>query len=322
MHRCVSTLVPYLPVRAESRQPHSSALSHGIDALTIQVSVPAAAAVDSRRSRIADEINPHYADLARCVEHLLRSMSNLHERLHHSIAQYTMPSPSKFVSHGEYIYPALLVSLPMVARAASLALRDVTRFQFGYVAAISGAVGVSTLGICLSAATFANERMADFGWGAPAAAYFISYLLLALIVQRHNNSLFRAEAGENAAPENDDPIEQDAEGECRRKSLRFIACMVGIYLHAPLLLANYSLGFPSSLFWSPLLGTLAMPLTLRRMVSSYKLLGFWANLTKCILMAATCPPFFLVPRMFATYTPYVLWVYTPLHLLLAALWLT
>ena len=80
--------------------------------------------VPGNRDSHPASIHPYYADLTRCTEHLLRSISNLHERLHHSIAQYTMPSPSKFVSHGEYIYPAILVSLPMVVRAATLALRD------------------------------------------------------------------------------------------------------------------------------------------------------------------------------------------------------
>ena len=83
------------------RQPHSSALNHGIDSLTIEVRIPD----NGLGSSSSSNIHPHYADLTRCMEHLLRSISNLHERLHHSIAQYTMPSPSKFVSHGEYIFP-------------------------------------------------------------------------------------------------------------------------------------------------------------------------------------------------------------------------
>lgn len=112
------------------RQPHASALDRGIDSLTIEVRIPGDGSAPS------PSIHPHYADLARCVEHLLRSISNLHERLHHSIAQYTMPSPSKFVSHGEYVYPAILVSLPMVVRAATLALRDLRRFHFLHAGAV------------------------------------------------------------------------------------------------------------------------------------------------------------------------------------------
>ena len=105
-----------------------------------------------------------------------------------------------------------------------------------------------------------------------------------------------------------------------RSSLRFIACLLGIYLHVPLLLANYSLGFPSSAFWTPLLAIFVLPHSSWLALSEKKALLCLAMFGKFMFLLVTSPPVFLVPSIFQWYTPYVLTVYTPLHLLLAALW--
>jgi len=213
------------------RQPHSSALNHGIDSLTIEVRIP------NNGVGASSNIHPHYADLTRCMEHLLRSISNLHERLHHSIAQYIMPSPSKFVSHGEYIFPAILVSLPMVVRAAKLALRDLKRFHFMHVVMVACAVCTSTL--VISVWGYMSGWKVEGHTSQWIAMYFISYLVVVYVACLGNT--------------------QKEEKTDRRGSLRFISCLCGIYLHVPLLLANYSLGFPSSAFWTPLLAILILP---------------------------------------------------------------
>ena len=276
---------------SDSRQPHASALNHGIDALTIEVQLP------GNKAASPPFIHPHYADLTRCVEHLLRSISNLHERLHHSIVQYTMPAPSKFVSHGEYIYPAILVSLPMVIRAATLAVRDLNRFQFLHVSTVLGGVCLASSIIGLWAVIANAGGVAENSTWISYVVFLISYLL---VIPRKI-------------------IQPNDLDECR-KSLRFVACLLGIYLHAPLFLANYSLGFPSSVFWSPLLATLVLTPSLRMHLLKYKVLMVVSRIVKCLFLLATSPPILLVPRIFSWYTPYVLGVYVPLHLLLTALW--
>ena len=277
------------------RQSHSSALNHGIDSLTIEVRIPN----NGLGSTSSSNIHPHYADLTRCIEHLLRSISNLHERLHHSIAQYTMPSPSKFVSHGEYIFPAILVSLPMVIRAAKLALRDLKRFHFMHVVMVVCAVCASTLVISLWG--YMSGWKVEDHTSQWTAMYFISYLVVVYVARLQNTQK-----------------EDETDLVDRRGSLRFISCLCGIYLHVPLLLANYSLGFPSSVFWTPLLAILILP---DRFRSESKVISSLSLIVKCMLLLVTSPPILLVPRIFNFYTPYILCVYTPLHLLLAALWL-
>jgi glycosylphosphatidylinositol transamidase len=234
------------------------------------------------------------------MEHLLRSVSNLHERLHHSIAQYTMPSPTKFVSHGEYIYPAILVSLPMVIRAATLALIDLRRFQFAHVGVVLLTICSASLAVGLLAINIDTAR-SDFASKSMIIAFIGSYFLVILLARRERYKLKDT---------------TDFQG-----SLRFAACLVGIYLHAPLLLANYSLGFPSSAFWSPLLATLVLPPSTSCNILANKLLSPLATVAKSVFLMATTPPILLVPRIFHSYTLYVSCVYTPLHLLLAVLWL-
>lgn len=290
------------------RPPHASALQHGIDALTIELRVPSNGPPSS-------SIHPHYADLVRCVEHLLRALSNLHERLHHSITQYTMPSPSKFVSHGEYVYPAVLVALPMVVRAAMLALRDLGRFRFGHVALVVGSVFVAVAAIGVWAILCANGC---FEW-ISYVAFLLSYLLVVAAARR--DGWTQAKGGADATAKQTERRRADDANE-RRESLRFAACLLGVYLHAPLLLANYALGFPSAVFWSPLLATLVLPPSLRDATARSRALSVAALATRLAVLGATCPPVLLVPRVFPAYTPYVVSVYTPLHLLLAALWLS
>lgn len=276
-----------------------------------------------RATQLSSSIHPHYADLTRCLEHLLRSVSNLHERLHHSIAQYTMPSPSKFVSHGEYIYPAILVSLPLVVRAALLALKDLKRFEFVYVGMVLGTVCMTTFVIALwnyqivSEDTRLSVQYTTTGWNITRLLYLISYLLVAYVARLKDNNKYMnpTTAAESANKEQSNNLCE------RRGSLRFIACLVGIYLHAPMLLASYSLGFPSSLFWSPLLAMLVLPLPLHQFVSRSKVLTFISFLVKCLFLLITSPPVYLVPQILHHYTPYALCVFTPLHFLLSALWL-
>eukprot|EP00986_Skeletonema_menzelii_P003182 scaffold947_cov155-Skeletonema_menzelii.AAC.6 len=272
-------------------QPHSFALNHGIDALTIEVHVPS-----MTNSVGTSAIHAHYADLSRCIEHLLRSISNLHERLHHSVAQYTMPSPSKFVSHGEYIYPAILVSLPMVVRAASLALRDITLFQFEFVGIVVGTVLITS---CANACTVL----------ATGRSYIGVLMVIVAWVVRHN-------IPQSSCREKESRTDLDTAIECR-KSLRFVTCLAGIYLHVPLLLANYSLGFPSAVFWTPLLAILVLSDRLASFCSNNTVLKAIITVAKMMLLVAISPSTILPSNLSPQY---VLILYTPLQLLLTALW--
>ena len=292
--------------------PHYPALERGIDSLTIELRIPPKPVKNVASSTTL--IHAHMADTARVVEHLLRAISNLHERLHHSVAQYTLPSMTKFVSHGEYIFPAILTTLPMVIRATMLALRDIRRFRFVFVGMVVGAVSLMTGFIYIWSYYQDKENKPKTGnsvnWN-DLSVYFASHAIVITISRRTS----RAELSKwlEHSPADGTTITMDE----HHKSLRFIACLCAIYLHAPLLLANYSLGLPSSAFWCPLLAIFMFLPSDRlkhriwmRLILSFAMLA---------LLIVTCPPIFVVPKIFGMNTTYINTVYTPLHLLLSVL---
>jgi glycosylphosphatidylinositol transamidase len=289
--------------------PHYPALERGIDSLTIELRIPSKPMQEVATS--TKLIHTHHADTARVTEHLLRSISNLHERLHHSVAQYTLPSMIKFVSHGEYIFPAILVSLPMAGRAAMLALRDIQRFRFRFVGVVTCMITLATIFINVWSSYHKFEEQTDTDWSG-LCVYLLVHLAI-VITARHT---LRKETSKwfKHSPEDDRNYVLDE----HHKSLRFIACLFGVYLHAPLLLANYSLGFPSAVFWSPLLAIfMFLPSTEAKQHVGMRAIVYVA---KVIVLVSFCPQFFLVP-LFGSYTEYVTTIDTPLHLIMSALWL-
>ncbi|KAL3787563.1 hypothetical protein HJC23_000051 [Cyclotella cryptica] len=300
--------------------PHAPALERGIDSLTIELRVPTEPSTTdvTTSSSTPTAIHTHHADLVRCTEQLLRAMSNLHERLHHSVAQYTMPSLIKFVSHGEYIFPAILVSLPLVGRAAMLALRDLKRFRFVFAFLVTGVVCAVTIGIGMwswywkKGIAVQEDTTVDLS----ALGVYLAAHLLVVSVARRTMRIEMSKCFKKSLDGDEKMIALDD----FHNSLRFLACICGIYLHVPLLLANYALGFSSSVFWTPLLAILVVPPSKALVLNSWLHLAL--SFTKIMLLVATAPPVFLVPRIFGSYTTYVNVVYTPLNLMLSALWMS
>jgi GPI-anchor transamidase subunit GAA1 len=90
--------------------PHAAALDRGIDSLTLQVDF------EGLFQRDPSE------ELMQYVLFMVRSLGNLHERLHHSVTLYWLPTPKTFVSHMEYFLPNVLLLLPLAIRAFGLLL--------------------------------------------------------------------------------------------------------------------------------------------------------------------------------------------------------
>ena len=314
-------------ITSHSRQPHASALNRGIDSLTIELHIPNNRNSNNRNTTITSTttaIHPHYADMTRCVEHLVRSISNLHERLHHSITQYTLVSITKFVSHGEYIFPAILVSLPMILRATMLALMEIHCFMFGHVLAVLIILSLASISLGIIG-TYSSMYNSSISSSIPIiTAYVVCYALVITCIIRQKKKGYKVTTTTKTTTTTTTPTTTTREEEDVHKSVRFVSCLLGIYLHAPLLLANYPLGFFSSLFWSPLLGIFVVSSTMHnRLVSSCGvILARLVTFGKFVFLFMTSPPILLVPRIFQSYTAYICCVYTPLHLLLTVLWLT
>ena len=168
--------------------PHSVALDRGIDAVTIRSSLPSQHAAAG-------------AELVQKLEQSLRALCNLHERLHHSVTQYLLPSDKKFVSNGEYIFPSVLVLLPLAARATSLALVDIERFSIRTAALISA--------ICFGVAGCAWVLMLGLGQGVVNNFGLIN----AVIAGAYMLGLLGMNKVWGGCDEND------------RRSIQFVACL-------------------------------------------------------------------------------------------------
>jgi len=228
-----------------------------------------------------------------------------------------------------------MVALPLVVRAAMLVLMEkgddfeesggkvdsIGRFRFGFVAVVLGAT-------CLVVCVIGS--LVFLGWSSHLSViYSASYFFLISaarwsvhLPKKFTNAIHKnGQLGEEKMDNNNTELLFEES----RNSLRFVSCLLAVYLHAPLLLANYSLGFPSALFWSPLLSLFVLsPASrayyLKKESLRGKAFGLITFFGKVVLLVASSPPVFVVPNVFGLVTPYVLMVYTPLHLLLAAIW--
>lgn len=300
--------------------PHAPALDRGIDSVTIEVTF--ADAFDYND----DHVYGPGLELVQKVEHLIRALSNLHERLHHSATQYLLPSSKKFVSLNEYIWPNVLLLLPLVVRAVSLLFAEMMRLSFS----LSFQMVVVWIGSCIVLGVMStliqaivNER--DSVLAMNTIVVVVYGCLLMLVRRRQQEQSLPAPQSEDMSaklPTNPSksPGRKD---ENYYASLQFIVCLMALYCHVPLALSNVSLALPSVMLWCPLL---AFPKygccdgTSDKMLK--KIAHLMQKLIKISVLWILWPPMILVPYVFRRYTVYLLMVYLPLHFVLVLLWLT
>jgi len=265
--------------------PHASALERGIDSLTIIAQL-------NLTGKSIDSIHPQLSNFFQGVEHTIRAMSNLQERLHHSISQYLLPSTTKFVSNGEYMIPAILVMLPLAIRALLLILRDIETINFNLVFKILGMSSVlSFYLICVSFIAI-DARMTNT---LVIASYFTTFIIVRMEKKKGNRKA------------------EDESLVMERKVLQLIACLLALYLHVPLVIGHFSLGYPSTIFWTPLLAFCSHGNVRHKIIQ---------KLFAILFLTLTWPPLLLVQKLFGgIYTIYVCTVFAPLHFILSILWL-
>ena len=277
--------------------PHAVALERGIDALTIQYITrqPSATTVD-RKSQGA------LTKLPSAMEVCLRSLSNLHERLHHSTSLYLLLDIDHFVKHEEYLVPNLLLLVPLIVRAAFLLLFDVEHFDWYTVALVAERTILATLFVAfgLEVVSFVDTHT----WWIIADNVSISHVVVGLI---YIYVAYKALT---------EKIQWSAQA-CR--SVQFMACLWALYTHVAIAFGHVSLAFPSALFWTPLI---AFPFYRERADdgSGKKREGI-SRILCYIIFILTAPFVWFVPHVLPTYTPYVCYAYVPLHFILSHLWL-
>jgi glycosylphosphatidylinositol transamidase len=100
----------------------------------------------------------------------------------------------------------------------------------------------------------------------------------------------------------------------RKRSIQFAACLLALYLHVAITFGHVALSFPSALLWTPLIAFPSCGNAQRRGRHALESVARW-------MVVVASSPLLLVPAVFPTFTPYVRYLYIPLHLFAAMLWL-
>jgi len=262
--------------------PHAPFLDRGIDSLTV-------------RFRLHNTQDNHMHTTQQLAL-TLRMLSGLHETLHHSVTQYLLPSKDKFVSNGEYIYPTLLLLLPMALRVLLIVLmKDGDNAVLRCWREVTTLATVCWGGVSLPLWLLMGEDHIDHSNTIYSVLYLVALLLLYYVM------VVRSSPSSHT-------LHDTAE------SVQCFAALLSVYLHVPLALAHVSLAIPSALLWSPLL---AFPAYYKK--RSQQSLGFLTRGWCLLLWAITWPPTGLAAVFGGRYTMYLTWVYTPLHLMFATL---
>ncbi|GAX18291.1 hypothetical protein FisN_23Hh184 [Fistulifera solaris] len=263
--------------------PHATALDRGIDALTIQALF--APGVDSNRFT---------SNFIQRMEYVLRALSNLHERLHHSTSLYLLASPERFVKHEEYLIPNLLLLIPLVVRAVTLVLVDIPAFHWPTVQ--------PTIFLTLFCVATFHAVVSKMDKEMIVVAFLLIYVTMTLFLRLKLRRL-------------------------SKQTVQFVACFAALLVHIPIAFGHVSLAFPSAIFWAPLI---AFPSfddsnncdgedTKRAILRARSVILYALSIG---LIGITMPCILLVPRVFPDYTIYVRYAYMPLHALLTILYLS
>ena len=245
--------------------PHASAIDVGIDSMTLVLET-------SSEKNVSEYVQR--------LEIVLRCLSNLQERLHHSTSLYLLPESRSFVKHEEYLVPNLLLLVPLVVWVLSTIYYEPVDVPIvGWTAlTLIGLVGILHVGSFLPRIGPTNVP-----GGLPIRVLILCLLPLLRSWFAHLCGSRSAEAATT-------------------RSVRLTLCLASLYVHVALAFGHVALAFPSALFWTPVLLTMSHD-------------RWWSRVGKLIVLAVACPSLSLVPLVFAEYTPYVLHVYTPLYLL-------
>ena len=250
--------------------PHAEALDRGIDSVTIRIRFSGIYARDP------------IMELVQYLEYLIRALSNLHERLHHSITLYVMPSATTFVSHIEYFLPNLLLLVPLLIRLLLLLFCDMEQIH-----------------------------VPTAGWAIVAAFLGMIAMLLSSCATNIVNTWLTIPYGLLGSLWTRQLQDCNASDYVRiLQTIQFVTCLTAIYIHVPLAFAHGSLGYPSALLWTPLIAFF-----------NWSTRNKWLTRLGVIFVISTAPPL-LVPRIFATYTTYIRYAYVPLHVQFAMLLMT
>jgi hypothetical protein len=344
--------------------PHTPALERGIDSITLQGSF---ATTTNRISPNSISPQQYIMEYVQRLELVIRSLSNLHERLHHSTSLYLLVSKDRFVKHEEYLIPNILLILPLLIRAILYILisdekqddgdgsNDENETSHGIIAPTSTSTleednsnnnnNYSNNGIdCTHSRKLKRRKLHEFGFTAIGQALLISFVWTTLscdllryyipllpndndttsmsfveyIPYRYPMTILYAlfvsilakfsqwkELGSSTFLWC--PIDRKYQ-----RCIQFVSCLLATYIHVGIAFGHVSLAYPSALVWTPLL---AFPTYNYRPQDVDRKVGPIEFFSAIGIFVITAPFTCLVPDIFPTYTPYVRYIYIPLHMM-------
>ena len=293
--------------------PHAAALDRGIDSLTIRVTFTGTSTF--RRDPVVEFVQ--------YTEYLIRSLSNLHERLHHSFTLYLLPTPKKFVSHIEYLLPNILLLLPLAVRAFGLLF---PAMKGGLDLMATGGVGLTIIlvAITMVLSTILSPILSSLSSGmdnnslqTTNAMLLVLYVVVAISWVRR---ILWRKCDHHSISDKPDNKEEGSEVNTNDdnaarsiRTLQFLSCVLAAYIFVPIAFAHASLAYLPSLLWTPLLAF--WDYSSMKKSTGNKFVNYAVIPILCLLVLVTAPPFFLVPHIFSTYTAFVQFAYAPLHML-------
>ena len=277
----------HLATRVEA-SPHAMALECGIDSMTMEL-LPS-----TKSDTVA---------FLKSVEMIIHSMSNAHERLHHNTALFALPQAhgNAYLKHEEFLIPNLLLLIPLIIRAVTLLFFSTTdegSFEVLETGQTLCAVSLATFAVSSSLeiiqTKIASTSIVTTQQWVVAGHYVILGIWIVLVKGT------------------------SAKSKQYTKSLQIGACLMILFLHLPIAFGHVALAFPSALFLAPWASVWTLktspPLTCISAIFQ------WTTRVLILLILLICGPYILVPRIFAHFTTYVKYVYTPCHILLVIVW--
>jgi glycosylphosphatidylinositol transamidase len=236
-------------------------------------------------------------DFMQKVEHVVRALSNLHEKLHHSTTQYLLVSSNKFISSSEYVFPVILILMPLALRVIGLYRREIQpRFQTRVTSSVVSIawIGMMTLRLLLDCS------LPDI---VKKVVFALSYVgILAAMIK----TIIQLNA---------------LAGDCSKclkqsqlSSIHLATCCLAIYAQAPLLFTNFSFALPSVVLSTPCIAMLR----LTGESCNHRRFLKWL----CVGFAfLSSPPvlFLFCEDIITAYKSYWLDLYSPLHIIVTFL---
>nr|CCA14462.1 transmembrane protein putative [Albugo laibachii Nc14] len=232
---------------------HAAFISYNIDSITTVLNLP------SRKRSGTEAQHENFLEATlQGLELMIRSLSNLEEKLHQSFYLYLLPTAQTFVSVGEYIYPLLMLCAPLVLELARISIgTSGLRMAYAFISFVI----VESFGLGLLYLSFHFPRASPWLLIFCALLEITAGLLLLSIrkwpqlagcsgqkawnyhLRSFENRVRKTLSSEVAIKHDQEPSERVEKPDEGWNALKFITMLLIVYGHCMLGFINYSMAW-------------------------------------------------------------------------------